>query len=186
MTITDAALFDALEQRNPWRADLSGLQQASRELERRYQSSTFLAKDETGAWMTAGGVGVAALGVGVGAASALGSAIGSMLGGGAGGSAAAGGAAAASTLLFAGGIVLAGAGVVRLANNAEVRGEIRRRQTALPATLSRSQDIRAVLFFPVTPLPRSVEISYTAGQARHRLYIDTQQALAKAHAVAGK
>jgi len=170
--VTDVALFDALGQRLPTRADRSGLAETTNETMRRYASSNEVARNESGHWALAGGM----IGVATGTAIAAGSAVGSLMGG----------AAAASTPLAAGffavgGVAMVLVGVTVAATNAATQATLTSRQTPLPAEASRQAPARLDLFFPVTPLPRSIEIRYTTAGKRHRLHVDTSAALAEAH-----
>jgi hypothetical protein len=87
-----------------------------------------------------------------------------------------GGAAAAAT----GGLILvpvfAVGGVMRSLNNSRVNSQIELRQTLLPAVLE--EDEKSLdIFFPLTPSPRQIELTYVNSQGEHTLIIDTQEAL---------
>ena len=173
LRVKEVAIFDALGTRVETRTERSDLIDATREVERRYQASTMLVKSSSGAWMIVGGVAAVAGGVAITAASAAGALM-------SGGAAAAGGAGAAAFLVL-GGVAMAGYGVVRLVNNAQVNDEIKRRSTKLPVVLEAQESARLDVFFPVTPIPTRAEIVYAGAQGEHRLQIDTQAALAGAH-----
>ena len=171
-TVTDVALFDVLGHRLPTRSDRSGLSETTNETARRYERSKDLVRSESGYWMLAGG----AFGVAASTAVAAATSFGALMGG----------AAAASTPLAAGffavgGVVMVMAGVTVAATNAVTQATLNSRQTPLPAEATRQAPARLDLFFPVTPLPQSIEIRYTAGGKRHRLHVDTRAALSEAH-----
>jgi hypothetical protein len=173
VSITDVAVVDALGQRSPTRADRSGLQESTRETQRRYEGAAQLAHDDSGHWVVAGGV----MGVATGAAIGAGSAIGSVMG-------ATASVPAAAGVMVIGGALMVVVGIGHLANNAQVQHVLTERRARLPVTVSRAEGVRLDLFFPVTPLPRAIEIRYTAAGRRHRLLIDTRAALAQAHRAA--
>ncbi len=163
--IRQIAIFDALDQGIETRADRSDLVNGTRETERRYAESGRLVRtDGVNGWVAAG--------VGVAGASTLAlAAAPPMLAGG--------GAVllVAAPVLLVTGAAFAGAGIVRLVNNAEVNGEIKRRQSTLPLALPGGGEASMDLFFPMTPLSGRARITYADRQGEHRLDIDTRQAL---------
>ena len=170
-TITDVAIFCALGQRLPTRADRTGLAETTRETSRRYERSKQVARDDAGYWILTGGTVAFASGTVI----AMGAAVGSMMSIGT----VAAGIPAAAGLLMGGGIVLALAGVQQSVHNSQVQSVLSSRQTALPAEAAPSA--RLNLFFPVTPLARAIEVRYTADGRRYRLVMDLQEPLALAH-----
>src|SRR5688572_23683189 len=173
--VSEVVLADPLGTRVIALADRGELLDATKETERRYETSGQLQRAVGGGWLVAAGIGIGAAGVGAAAASAT---IGLM-------SAATTGATAAGAVVLApalviAGAALAGAGVVRLVNNAEVNAEIKRRSSALPMTVG-PHDERLHLFFPITPLPARLEIAYEQAGVRDRLGLDTGAALADLH-----
>jgi hypothetical protein len=92
-----------------------------------------------------------------------------------------GGAILLAETMVIGGVILADIGVVRLVNNYHVDEEIKRRQTPLPAALQTGEAARLDLFFPLTPLPSRVEITYVEHGRKYNFDIDTRQALAAIH-----
>lgn len=172
LKLTRIALVDALGQVIESRADRGELIDASREIEERYGASDRLSRDAHGAWMMAGGAAVAV--VGAGATSVA------LAGGIMGGTAALGAAATMGALMAGGGVILVGAGVARLVNNAEVNAEIRKRQTPLPITLA-SRDAPVTAIFPITPLPSALELTVADGTTEHRLRIATLHSLTQVH-----
>jgi hypothetical protein len=86
-----------------------------------------------------------------------------------------------------GGIVLAPAlvvgGVVRNVNNHKVDEHIRSRQTLLPVELQEKAEKRLNIFFPLTPSPRQIELTYIDSTGEHTLAIDTPTELQGLHLV---
>ena len=84
-----------------------------------------------------------------------------------------------------GGIILVPAfavgGVFRGVNNSRVNKQIESRQTQLPFLLQEDEDRTFHIFFPVTPSPRRIEITYVDSQGDHILVVDTQTALEGLH-----
>ena len=168
--ITSVDIVDSLGTRTQPRADRKQLVNGAKETKRRY-------KDE-GIKVKAGLSGKVLVGTGVVAAagtSGLGAA--AMAGGGA-----AAGAAAVVVLVPA----LAVGGVVRGLNNSEVNQEIESRQTRLPVFLENDEKKDLVLFFPLSPSPRRVEIAYLVREEKRVLHIDTESALEGLHLSAGE
>jgi hypothetical protein len=165
LQITSVAIVDSLGTRIEPRADRKQLVKGARETKRRY-------KDE-GIKVKAGLSGKVLVGTGVVAAagtSGLGAA--AMAGGGA-----AAGAAAVVVLVPA----LAVGGVVRGLNNSEVNQEIESRQIRLPVSLEKDEKKDLVLFYPLSPSPRRIEIAYLLGEEDRVLHIDTESALEGLH-----
>ena len=73
------------------------------------------------------------------------------------------------------------AGIVRAVNNSKVDKEIRRRQSALPQTITADREHPLDLFFPLAPSPSAVRITYSDGSGEHRLEIDARAALSGLH-----
>jgi len=95
-----------------------------------------------------------------------------------------------STALAAGaltGILLAPAlavgGIVRGVNNSKVNSQIESRQTLLPITLQKDEEKYLDIFFPLSPSPRQVQLTYADSQGEHTLVIDTHAALEGLHLV---
>lgn len=95
------------------------------------------------------------------------------------GAGAAAGAAAVVVLVP----VLAVGGVFRGINNGKVDNQIESRQTLLPVVLEKDEKKHLVLFFPLSPSPQSIEISYVESGEDHTLIVDTQAALDGLHLV---
>ena len=164
--IREIAIFDLLDQRIDARSERGELVDGTREIERRYEQS--------GQLVRAGGVNGWVVGAGVAGTAGLASAAAYSAAPTFAGVAAAG---AAITVVASAGLVFAGAGVVRLVNNAEVNREIKRRQTTLPVALPRGAEASVDLFFPLTPLSGRTQVVYADRHGEHRLDINTRQAL---------
>jgi len=84
-----------------------------------------------------------------------------------------------------GGVILLPAfavgGVLRGVNNSKVNKQIESRQTQLPILLQEEEGKTLHVFFPVTPSPQQIEISYTDPQGDHTLLVDTQTSLDGLH-----
>ena len=179
VTITQAAVVDALGAALPARAKRSELIDGSRDVESRYGLSGQLVKTEGSGWAVAGG---AAL-IGVGAAATGASVVGAYMGAATYGGTAAGTASAAAAgpaLVIVGGVLI-GAAIVRAVNNSRVNDELKRRATRLPLVLEPGSEAVLDVFVPLTPLPRAFELVYADGQGERRLRIDTGVALALVH-----
>ena len=164
--IREIAIFDALDHRVESRTSRGELADGSREIERRYEESGQLVRtSDVNGW--------AVVGIGMTGAGGI-SIIAALPGGFASASTAAAGAAGAVVILGAG-VVAAGAGVMRLVNNAEVNNEIKRRQTTLPVMVQRGSPVVVDLFYPLTPLSRSARIVYGDRNGEHRLDIHMRQ-----------
>ena len=79
--------------------------------------------------------------------------------------------------------ILAVGGVMRGMNNSRVNKQIETRQTLLPIVLQEEEEKSLVIFFPLAPSPRQVEITYADSQGDHTLIIDTRAALEGLHLV---
>ena len=165
LQITSVSLVDSLGTGIEPRRTRKELVKGAKETKRRY-------KDE-GLKVKAGVSGKVLVGTGVVAAagtSGLGAA--AMAGGGA-----AAGAAAVVVLVPA----LTVGGVVRGINNNKVNDEIESRQTLLPVSLERCEKKNLVLFFPLSPSPRRIEIGYLLRGSEYRLGVETAVALDGLH-----
>ena len=79
--------------------------------------------------------------------------------------------------------VLAVGGIVRGVNNSKVNGEIEIRQTLMPVELSADEEKALHIFFPLSPSPQQVEITYLINDEEHTLFIDTRAALDGLHLI---
>ena len=143
------------------------LVKGTKETKRRYKGQGLKVKAGLSGGVRVGpGVVVAAGTSGIGAAAA------------AGGGAAAG--AAGVVLLVP---VLAVGGIVRGVNNSKVNNQIESRQTILPAILDEREEKDIHIFFPLSPAPQQLEITYVDSQGEHILVVDTRDALEGLHLV---
>ena len=90
-------------------------------------------------------------------------------------------AGAATGILLA--PVLAVGGIVRGVNNSKVNDQIESRQTLLPITLQQDEERNLDIFFPLSPSPRQVQLTYVDSQGEHTLIVDTHVALEGLHLV---
>jgi hypothetical protein len=170
LQVTKINVVDSLGTQIEPRQDRKALVKGTKETKRRYKGEGLKVKAGISGGVLVGASVVAAAGTsGLGAAA--------MAGGGA-----AAGAAAAVVLLP----VLAVGGVFRGINNSKVNSQIESRQTLLPVELEGEEKINLVLFFPLSPSPRRIEISYVDRQGEHTLIVDTQAALDGLHLVPAK
>jgi hypothetical protein len=116
--------------------------------------------------------GGAAIGAGIGTLSAPATAA-TLGGGGMVGTA----AAAGLGLILIGPALMVG-GIARGVNNSRVDGEIQRRQTAIPLPAPTGIDVNLDLFFPLTPSPGHIAITYTIENLEYQLDLATATVLA--------
>jgi hypothetical protein len=86
-----------------------------------------------------------------------------------------------------GGLVLAPAlavgGIFRGVNNSKVGDQIESRRTQLPVVLQTDEENGLNVFFPMSPSPRQVELTYVDSQGEHFVVLDTLVALDGLHLV---
>ena len=170
LQLTNIVALDSLGTRIDTGATRKQLIKGTKNAKRRYKGEGLEVKAGAGAGtlMVAGAVtGVAA--VSVGSAIAV-----------VGGSGALAGAAIGGLVLAP---VLAVGGIFRGVNNSKVSNQIESRQTLLPAVLQEGEEKALDFFFPLTPSPRQIELTYVDAQGSHTLIVDTQAALAGLHLV---
>ncbi len=167
LQITNITVVDSLGTRIDPQYDRSELVKGTKETKRRYKGEGLKIKAGlSGKVLVGTGVVLAAGTSGIGAAMAMG-----------GGGATAGAAAGVVLLIPA----LAVGGIVRGVNNSKVNNEIESRQTLLPIELQNGEELNLDIFFPLSPSPGHVEISYLDSRGAHTLIIDTQAALEGLH-----
>jgi hypothetical protein len=66
-------------------------------------------------------------------------------------------------------------------NNIKVANEIENGQTGLPLTLSADDATAMNIFFPLSPSPTRIEISYSDADGQHLSIINTAEALDGLH-----
>lgn len=79
--------------------------------------------------------------------------------------------------------VLAVGGVMRGVNNGKVNNQIESRQTILPLTLQEGEEKPLDVFFPLTPSPRQIELTYVDSQGEHTIIVDIQSSLEGLHLI---
>jgi hypothetical protein len=166
LQITDIRLMDSLGTQIAPGSDRRQLVKGSKQAKRRYQGDGLTVQAGAGAGtLMVAGAATAVTAVGVGTAAAF-------------GSTAMAGAAV-------GGLVLAPAlavgGIVRGVNNSKVNNRIETRLTPLPVVLETGDEIMLDVFFPLTPSPRQVELTYVDSLGEHIIIVDTRSALDGLH-----
>jgi hypothetical protein len=170
LQVTNIIVVDSLGTQIEAREDRKELVRGTKKTKRRYKGEGLKVKaGVSGGVLVGAGVVAAASTSGLGAAA--------MAGGGA-----AAGAAAVVVLVP----VLAVGGVFRGINNSKVNNQIESRQTLLPIVLEEEEKKNIVLFFPLSPSPRRIEVSYVDLRGDHTLIVDTQAALDGLHLVQAK
>ncbi len=166
ISITDIAVLDSLGTRIETRANRKQLVKGTKDTNRRYKGEGLKVKAgaSAGTLLTASAL-AGATTVAVVSAAGLYS----------------GTAAVAAT----GGLILIPAlavgGTFRGVNNGRVNKQIVSRQTPLPVVLTAQEELPLVFFFPLSPSPRQIEVTYVDSQGSHTLVVDTQAALDGLH-----
>ena len=165
ITIESIAIFDSLETMVEPNSNRKQLIRGTRAASSRYKDEGLKVKAGLGGGgLVAAGGATAAAGVSVLSATMAG---------------ATGTAAAAGVLVVA--PVLVVVGVFRGVNNSKVSREIENRSTDLPLALSADSEVALDVFFPLSPSPVRIEISYSDADAMHVLTIDTAEVLKGLH-----
>ena len=163
--LTNITVVDSLGTRIEPRQSRSQLVKGTKETKRRYKGEGLKVKAGlSGGVLVGAGVVTAAGSSGLGAAAM------------AGGSAA--GAAAAVVVLVP---VLAVGGIVRGVNNSKVNDQIELRQTLMPVVLQVEEEKVLHIFFPLSPSPQQLELTYLDSDGDNTLLIDTRSALEGLH-----
>ena len=168
LQITSIVVVDSLGTRIEPRQDRKQLVKGSKETKRRYKGEGLKVKAGLSGGVLVGAGIVAAAGT-----SGLGTAV------MAGGSATAAGAAAVVVLIP----VLAVGGIARGMNNRKVNGQIEARQTLLPVVLQEEEEKVLHIFFPLSPSPQQLELTYLDSGGDRTLVVDTRSALEGLHLV---
>ena len=165
LQVTRITVVDSLGTQIQPRDNRKDLVKGTKETKRRYKGEGLKVKAGlSGAALAGTGLVLAASSSGLGAAA--------MAGGGAA-------ATAAGVVLLV--PALAVGGIVRGVNNSKVNKQIESRQTLLPITLQKDEEKTLDIFFPLSPSPRQVQLSYVDSGGEHTLIIDTQAALEGLH-----
>ena len=164
--ITNITVLDSLGTRVESRIDRKQLVKGTKETKRRYKGEGLQVKAGwgTGTLFTAGAASVAGSAAVVASAGVF--------------SSTAGVAATGGLILLP---AFAVGGVVRGVNNGRVNKQIESRQTPLPLVLQDDEDRTIHAFFPLTPSPIQIEITYFDSRGDHTLIVDTQVALEGLH-----
>jgi hypothetical protein len=165
--VTNITVFDSLGTRVESRGNRKQLVKGTKKTKKRYKGEGLTVKAGAGAGMLLAGAAVAGgTAVGIGMATLYSS-------------------SAAATAGVAGGLILvpvfAVGGVMRGVNNSRVNKEIESRQTLLPIELQGEEERSLDIFFPLTPSPRQIELTYVSLRGEHTLVIDTHTALEGLH-----
>ncbi len=169
-------VIDALDQAVDTAASRKELVRQSRKTVRRHRDAGLEIKAGVGtSTLVASGTLVTAMGLGTAAAASTGALV-------SGGMASVSGAAAAASGMLIVGPALAAGGVVRGVNNARVNERIETQHTELPTVIPVAGDQQLRLFFPITPSPQRLVLTYRDGEdtARH-IVVDTSFVLAGLH-----
>lgn len=163
--ITSIAVVDALGTVIQPRDSRKQLVAGTKETKRRYKDEGVKVEVGAGAGKLLAGAGIAAA---TGAAATMAAV----------GYGTAAGAATVGSIIFV--PALAVGGVVRGVNNSKVNQQIESRQTPLPTVLGEKEE-PLVAFFPLTPSPRRIELTYGDSEGDHILIINTVAALDGLH-----
>jgi hypothetical protein len=175
LQVTGVRVEDSVGYRAAALADRSDLVAASKLSTRRYRDAGLNLEAGRGSGaLLAAGIGAGAVGYGAAVAATTTAALGA-------GGAAGGGAAAAAGGFVLAAPVLVGMGIVRAVNNAKVDDRIGTRATPLPLVIDAGASRAMDLFFPLSPSPREVTVTYTVGTETRTLVLDTRTALAGLH-----
>ena len=167
LQLTNIIVVDSLGTPVEPRQNRKQLVKGSKETKRRYKGEGLKVKAGlSGGVLLGAGVVTAAGTSGLGAAA--------MAGGGA-----AAGAAAVVVLVP----VLAVGGLVRGVNNSKVNSQIESRQTLLPIELQQEEEKVLHIFFPLSPSPQQLELTYIDSAGEHKVVVDTNAALEGLHLV---
>jgi hypothetical protein len=168
LEITNVSVVDSLEIRIESGNSRRELVKGSKEAKRRYKGEGLKVKAGAGAGtMLVAGAATGAAAVSLGAGAIL-------------GSSAMAGAAIGGLVLAP---VLAVGGVFRGVNNSKVSNQIESRQTLLPVDVPGEEEKTLDIFFPLTPSPRQIEVTYLDSRGEHTLIVDTHAALEGLHLV---
>jgi hypothetical protein len=164
--VTNVTVLDSLGTRIASSNNRKQLIRGAKDAKRRYEGQGLKVRAGSGAgtMMVAGAV-TAAAAVSVGSAALF---VGPALAG-----------AAVGGLVLA--PVLAVGGVFRGVNNSKVGNQIEARQAPFPVTLQKGEEKRLNVFFPLTPSPRQLELTYVDSLGEHVIVIDTHASLEGLH-----
>ncbi len=166
ITITDIQVSDSSGHDHVPLGRRKALVKASRATARRYRDDGLSVKAGMGSGtMIATGAAAGAVGAGLGAAAVFGSSA----------------AAATGLAAIAAAPVLIVGGVAKLGNAAAVDKEIVRRHSEFPVTIGAGETAAITAFFPISPSPRQVVLTYQLDGRDGELVVDTTTALDGLH-----
>ena len=166
ISVTSIAVYDSMGTRQETVANRPALVKESKRTQKRYKGQGVKVKAGMGTGTLVAAAGATAyVGASIGAAAIY--APGALVAG------------AAGALVLA--PVLAVGGVLRGVNNSKVNSIIESRQTGLPLQLNQQETQGFDLFFPLTPSPQKIEVTYTDGTGNHLLVADTSEVLTGLH-----
>lgn len=170
ISIESVVIYDSLDTMITSDSSRKQLIKGSRAASKRYKEEGLKVKAGLG------GMGLVAVG---GTSLVSGAALGTAVMFSTGTTAAAAGVVAAGAILAA--PVLVVGGIFRGVNNNKVANEIEDRQTNLPLTLNAGDATAVNIFFPLSPSPTRIEISYSDADGQHLLTMNTGEALDGLH-----
>ena len=147
--ITGVSIVDSLGQANPTLGKRKALVKASRKNSKRYENSDL----KVVAGMSGPTLGVTGLGVGLGVGTAVAYSGTGLAAAGAG-----------LTLVVVIPPAFAVAGILRGVRNSQVNNRIKERQSKLPAPIAAGEEQALDLFFPLSPSPTRIQITYADAQ----------------------
>jgi len=170
ISIESVVIYDSLETMITSDSSRKKLFKGSKKAAKRYKDEGLKVK---------AGLGGAELVVIGGTSLASGAALGTAVLFSTGSTAAAVGVVAVGAIVAAPVIVFGG--ILRGVNNNKVANEIENRQTDLPLALSAGDATTLDVFFPLSPSPTRIEISYSDADGQHLLTINTAETLDGLH-----
>ncbi|MEM7504128.1 MAG: hypothetical protein AAF417_18950 [Pseudomonadota bacterium] len=184
LTLTNVQVVDSLETVIESEPDRRSLVRGSKQTQKRYGRENIDVRPGAGVGtIVAVGAGTMIYGVGMAGAIAIAEVITPVATLGAGTFTASSVATSMATAGMIAGPVLIVGGLVKAANNERVDEQIGLRQTSLPLTVEPGAEQKLDIFFPVTPSPRAVRISYEGADGSEVLEILTGNALSGLHVV---
>ncbi len=175
MRITRTSVTDSSGHASTPLAERKALVKQTRKTVKRYRDDGIKVKAGSGGGtLIAAGAGTTALGVGMVYAEAASQVMSTA-------ATTSTGVGAATGALLIGGPVLVGYGIVRVVRNAKVDNRIGQRNTEFPLTLAAGEGGQLDVFFPISPAPSQLDITYEDEAGTHTLVLDTRQVLAGLH-----
>ena len=184
LTLTNVQVVDSLETVVDSHPDRRSLVRASKQTRKRYRGEDIDVRPGAGVGtLVAVGTGTLIYGAGIAAAITMAEALTPIVSLGTATASTSSALAGVATAGMVAGPVLIVGGIVKAVNNEKVDEQIGLRQTSLPLTLEPGTQQKMDVFFPVTPSPRAVRISYDAEGGSDVLEVLTGNALSGLHVV---